>query len=137
MRQRASEGGGGTRSVRALVVAAIAALGLAIAPSTALADWYNCYWATSGCAFGGLAPSSEKTSAYFGSLTERPFMNNQHTGTSKRIERWDFYGGFDGAWLGGQRIWVVQLAAAQSKQYRCINLAAGNVSVSCGNYHSN
>ncbi len=119
-----------------VLVGAIAALFGAIAPSTALADWYNCYWATSACGFGGLAPSAGKSSAYFGSLTERPFMNNENFGTSKRIERWDYYSGFDGAWLGSSRIWVVQIGAAQSKQYRCINVSSANVSVNCGNYHS-
>lgn len=64
-------------------------------------------------------------------------MNNQNSGTSKRIERYDYYAGYDGAWLSSAKTWVVQIGSATNKRYRCINVDTINVGVNCGNHFSN
>lgn len=126
------------RAVSIASVAVTAGVGLGAAVGQASAA-YTCYWATSACGYGTIAPSGGWLAAGSHSPSERPFMNNQTTATSnKRIQRFDLAGAWDGgAWNGGPQIWVVQIFNQQNRRWGCYNNpheSGGTISVNCG-YH--
>ncbi len=119
------------------VAGLVAVVGLAFAPG---AQAYTCYWANSACGTGGIGTSPNYKSSpvpVSSGFTNRPFMNNQTSGTRKAI---DIYA--VGTYIGraqtsypDPQIWVYNNGVNYNQaQYVCINISGGNVNVNCGYY---
>lgn len=127
-----------TLRTRGLLIAGLLALAsLALAQG---ASAYTCYWNNSACGFGGIGASPNYRSSpvpVSSGFTDRPFMNNQTSGTRKAI---DIYA--VGSYVGrvqtsypDPQIWVANTGWSYNQaQYVCINISGGAVSVNCGYY---
>lgn len=125
--------------VGALLFAGVASL--AIGASEARA-WYTCHFANSACGFGGLTPGAYVVGPVWGDSTYSPFMHNNNTGTSKRIDVHYCPTGPGSCGLinqhsGSTRIFTVPASAGAgtSRRYVCVNVWTGNVGVNCGEHH--
>ena len=107
----------------------------------AAASWQWCWFPTSAwpCSFGSMAGTSGADTGWIGNWTWDPSMDNQSTGTAKRLEAYVNGQGLVGAWNRdptSDTTWTVPYTGPTGggNDYHCQNRSTGTVNVKCWNW---